>query len=78
MAITPILSLARSTTMREMFRQAFSAITTLFRAVERGANTLDHYASWAEAESKDFADTSALERKDKIAKLEKKLEAVAA
>jgi len=61
--------------MREMFRQAFSAITTLFRAVEHGANTLDNYAKWAEEESADFVDTASIERKAKIVQLETKLKA---
>ncbi len=61
--------------MREMFRQAFSAATTLFRTVERGANTLDNYAKWAEAESADFEQVAAIERKVRIAKLEPALKA---
>jgi hypothetical protein len=48
--------------MREMFRQTFSAITTLFCAIERGAKTLDNYAKWAEGESEDFVLTSEIER----------------
>jgi hypothetical protein len=61
--------------MREMFRQAFSAVTTLFRTVERGANTLDNYAKWAEAESADFEQVAAIERSHNITKLELKLKA---
>jgi len=61
--------------MREMFRQAFSTITTLFHAVERGANTIDHYAKWAEAEAQHFEQESAIERKANIAKLEIQLKA---
>ncbi|MEH6616518.1 MAG: hypothetical protein V7699_01620 [Porticoccus sp.] len=61
--------------MREMFRQVFSAITTLFRTVERGANTLDNYASWAEQESADFVEVAAIERQNKIKQLEVKLKA---
>ena len=59
--------------MRDMFRQAFSSITTLFRAVERGANTLDNYAKWAEEESAAFEQEAAIERQARIAELQTKL-----
>lgn len=59
--------------MREMLRQIFSAITTLFRAVERGANTLDNYAKWAEAESAHFEEEAAIEREARIAALKTKV-----
>ena len=56
--------------MRQMFTQIFSAITTLFGAVERGANSLDNLARWAEEETATFADQSAIERQQKIRLLE--------
>jgi hypothetical protein len=52
--------------MREMFRQVFSTITTLFGAIERGATAIDNYASWAEAESAAFAAESAIERSKRL------------
>ena len=48
--------------MRQMFRNVFSAIATLFGAVERGANALDSYAKWAEGEAADFEYQARLER----------------
>lgn len=63
--------------MRDMFRQFFSAITTLFRAVERGANTVDSYAKWAEAEAAHFEEQAAIERQARIIELKAKLKAVA-
>ncbi len=48
--------------MREMFRQFFSAITTLFRAFERGANVIDNCAKWAEIESSAFEQEASIER----------------
>lgn len=62
--------------MREMLRQIFSAITTLFRAVERGANTLDNYAKWAEAESAHFEAEAAIEREARIIQLKEKVKPV--
>lgn len=63
--------------MRTMFKQFFSAITTLFHAVERGANTLDNYAKWAEAESAAFEQEAAVERQARIKELKDKLKVVA-
>ena len=52
--------------MREMFRQFFSAITTLFRAFERSANVVDNYAKWAEIESSAFEQQAAIERQNEL------------
>jgi hypothetical protein len=56
--------------MREMFRQVFATITTLFGAVQRGATTIDNYASWAEAESAAFAQEAAIDRSKRLALLQ--------
>ena len=63
--------------MREMFRTIFSAITALFRTAEKGANTLEVYATWAEEESIAFKDQAAIERKARLDKLRTELKAVA-
>jgi hypothetical protein len=55
--------------MREMLRQFFSAITTLFRAFERGANVIDNYAKWAEIESSAFEQEAGIERQKELALL---------
>lgn len=62
--------------MRAMFRQFFNAFTALFSAVERGANTLDNYAKWAEAESAHFEEEAAIERKARIAHLKAKVASI--
>lgn len=62
--------------MREMFRTIFSAVTALFRAAEKGANSLDHIAAWAEDESATFKEQAALERKARLEELEKSLKLV--
>jgi len=58
--------------VREMFRNIFSAIATLFHAVERGANALDSYAKWAEDEARDFEQQASIERETRIAQLRAK------
>ncbi len=62
--------------MRTMFHNFFAAIATLFSAVERGANALDSNAKWAEAETRDFEETAALEREHQLAELKTQLKSV--
>lgn len=62
--------------MLEMFRTMFGAITALFRAAEKGANSLDHVAAWAEDESAAFRDQAAIERQARLEELEKSLKLV--
>ena len=63
--------------MRQMFRNIFSAIATLFGAVERGANALDSCAKWAEAEAEALEQEAAMERQARIQNLQAELKEVA-
>ncbi len=55
--------------------QFFSAMFTLFSAFEKGASSLDHLASIAEAESEGLAQQMSLERKARLNELTQKLKA---
>lgn len=59
--------------MREMFRQIFTTITTLFRTVERGANAFESCAKWAEAEAAHFEKEATIEREAKLNSLKAEL-----
>ena len=48
---------------------------TIFSALEKGASSLDHLASIAEAESKGLAHQMDIERKARINELNRKLKA---
>jgi len=56
--------------------QFFTALFTVFSAIDRGARSLDHLASIAEAESEDLAQRMAIERKARINELTQQLKAV--
>jgi hypothetical protein len=61
-----------------MFRaigQFFTAMFTVFSALEKGASSLDHLASIAEAESEGLAQQMSLERKARLSELTQKLKA---
>lgn len=62
--------------MRQMFKQLFKGITAFFSAFERGANTLDNYAKWAESESAAFEEEASVERAARLAKLRAQLQLV--
>ena len=62
--------------MRQMFKQFFKGVTAFFSAFERGANTLDNYAKWAESESAAFEEEAAVERIARINQLREKLQLV--
>lgn len=55
--------------MREMFRQIFATITTLFRTVERSANAIESCAKWAEAEAAHLEKEASIEREAQITAL---------
>ena len=56
--------------------QFFTAMFTIFSALDRGARSLDHLASIAEAESEDLAQRMEIERKARINELTQQLKAV--
>ena len=56
--------------------QFFTAMFTIFSALDRGARSLDHLASIAEAESEDLAQRMEIERKARIDELTQQLKAV--
>ena len=62
--------------MREMLRTMFSSITAFFRAIEKGSETLENYAIWAEAESAAFEQEARLERTARLSELTDKLQLV--
>ena len=62
--------------MREVFRTMFSSITTFFRAIEKGSETLEHYAIWAERESAAFEEEASVERIARMSLLREKLQLV--
>lgn len=51
----------------------FTAMFTLFSALEKGASSLDHLASIAEAESEGLAQQMSIERKARLTELNRKL-----
>ncbi len=55
--------------------QFFTALFTIFSALNRGARSLDHLASIAEAESEGLAQRMSIERKARINELTKQLKA---
>ena len=59
--------------MREMLRTMFSSITSFFRAIEKGSETMENYAKWAEAESAAFEQEAKLERTARLTELTDKL-----
>jgi hypothetical protein len=62
--------------MREMFRTIFSSITSFFRAIEKGSETLENCAKWAECESAAFEEEARFERNARINLLQEKLQLV--
>lgn len=56
--------------------QLFAALFTFFSALEKGAKSINHLASIAEAESEGLADQMALERQARLSELSKQLKAV--
>ena len=55
--------------------QFFTAMFTVFSALDKGANSLNHLASIAEAESEGLAQQMRIERKARINELTQKLKA---
>ena len=55
--------------------QFFSALFTVFSAIDKGTRSLDHLASIAEAESEGLAQQMAIERDARINALTQKLKA---
>jgi len=53
--------------------QFFTALFTMFSALEKGAASLNHIAGIAEAEAEGLADIMAIERKQKIITIRKQL-----
>ena len=53
--------------------QFFSALFTMFSALEKGAATLNHIAGIAEAKAEGLADIMAIEREEKIITVRKQL-----
>ena len=62
--------------MREMLRTMLSSITAFFRAIEKGSETVENYAKWAEAESAAFEQEAKLERTARLSELTDKLRLV--
>ncbi len=56
--------------------QFFTALFTVFSAFEKGASSLDHLASIAEAESEGLALQMDIERKARLSELKQQLKAV--
>ena len=56
--------------------QLFAAAFTLFSAIDKGANSLNHLAGIAEAESAGLADQMTVEREARLRDLTKQLKAV--
>jgi len=48
----------------------FTALATLFNALNRGASALDHCAKWAECEAADFEARTQLERTARLEQLQ--------
>ena len=59
--------------MFKMFAQAFSALTVLFAAFEKFANSVNHLGGWAEQTSAAFADEAAQQRAIKAANAAKEM-----
>ena len=53
--------------------QFFTALFTMFSALEKGAASLNHIAGIAEAEAEGLADIMAIEREEKIITIRKQL-----
>ena len=56
--------------------QLFNATFTLFSALDKGASSLEHLASIAEAEAEGLAQQMTIERKAKLIELTQKLKTV--
>jgi hypothetical protein len=61
----------RSTTMFKAIGRFFTALFTMFSALEKGAASLNHIAGIAEAEAEGLADVMAIEREEKIITIRK-------
>ena len=59
--------------MRESLRTMFSSISSLFRALDFGARTVENYAKWSEAESAAFEAEFKIEREARITDLRTQL-----
>lgn len=55
--------------------QLFSTLFTLFAAFDKGAKSLDHLASIAEAESEGLAEQMTIERTARISEVNQRLKA---
>ena len=53
--------------------QFFTALFTMFSAIEKGAASLNHIAGIAEAQAEGLADIMAIEREEKIITIRKQL-----
>ncbi|MCP5128547.1 MAG: hypothetical protein H6985_03080 [Pseudomonadales bacterium] len=53
--------------------QFFTTLFTLFSALDKGAKSLDHLASIAEAESEGLAEQMSIERKARLSELNQRL-----
>jgi hypothetical protein len=58
--------------MFAMFNQFFAMLSTLFSAGEKGANALNHLATWGEETAGAFADESRINRQAKMKALRTK------
>ncbi|MAL95612.1 MAG: hypothetical protein CME40_11095 [Haliea sp.] len=54
----------------------FTALATLFTAMNRGASALDHCAKWVEREAADFEERTQLERSARLEQLQVELKAL--
>ena len=59
--------------MRESLRIMFDSISSLFRAIDFSARTIENYAKWSEAESAAFEAEAKIERQARIEELHSKL-----
>jgi len=66
--------LLRSITMREMFNTAFSAITSIFRTVDKFARSVEQVSDYTLDEATDFNTRSGLERQKRLADMTLALE----
>ena len=61
--------------MFKAISQFFTALFTVFSALQKGASSLDHLASIAEAESEGLAQQMTIERNARLRDLNQKLKA---
>lgn len=59
--------------MREMFGTIFHSITTVFRAIDKAAGSMEYCADWANDEAKYMRDSSRIARIKEFGNLDKQV-----